>query len=106
MIKDPVVTPLEPFTPQEEQALFDRLDLLSVAALEDYIGSAKTSLSNKALAPSWRVRVELALTRAELVLVREEAAAIVAAAAAAAAPPPAPAPTPKAKKVKEAVADS
>jgi hypothetical protein len=103
MIKDPVVTPMEPFTPQEEQALFDKLDLLSVAALEDYIGSAKTSLSNKALAPSWRVRVELALTRAELVLVREEAAAVLAAAAA---PAPVPAPAPKVKKVKEAVADS
>ncbi|MEO8923461.1 MAG: hypothetical protein ABI330_11675 [Caldimonas sp.] len=103
MIKDPVVTPLEPFTPQEEQALFDKLDLLSVTALEDYIASAKTSLSNKALAPSWRVRVELALTRAELVLVREEAAAALAAAAT---PVAAPAPAPKAKKVKEAVADS
>jgi hypothetical protein len=102
MIKDPVVTPMEPFTPQEEQALFDKLDLLSVSALEDYIGSAKTSLSNKALAPSWRLRVELALKRAEAVLIKAEAAAAVAAAVAT--PPPAPAP--KAKKVKEVVADS
>jgi|BarGraIncu00222A_1022003.scaffolds.fasta_scaffold60874_3 hypothetical protein len=101
MIKDPVVTPMEPFTPQEEQALFDKLDLLSVSALEDYIGSAKTSLSNKALAPSWRLRVELALKRAEAVLIKAEAAAAVAAVAT---PPPAPAP--KAKKVKEVVADS
>jgi hypothetical protein len=103
MIKEPVITPLEPFTPQEEQALFDKLDLLSVTALEDYIGSAKTSLSNRALAPSWRLRVELALKRAEIVLVREEAAAAVAAAAA---PAPPPAPAPKAKKVKEVAVDS
>lgn len=103
MIKDAVVTPMEPFTADEVQALYDKLDLLSVPALEDYIGSAKTSLSNRALAPSWRLRVELALTRAEIVLVREEAAAALAAESA---PPPAPVPAPKAKKVKEVAADS
>ena len=45
MIKDAVVTPMEPFTDDEVKALYDKLDLLSVPALEDYIGSAKTSLS-------------------------------------------------------------
>ena len=103
MIKDAVVTPMEPFTNDEVQALYDKLDLLSVSALEDYIGSAKTSLSNRALAPSWRLRVELALTRAEIVLVREEAAAALAAEST---PPPAPVAAPKAKKVKEVAADS
>lgn len=77
MIKDPIATPMEPFTPEEEQALFDKLDLLSVSALEDYIGSAKTSLANKALAPTWRLRVEIALKRAEGALVRGEAAALL-----------------------------
>ena len=95
MIKDPVATPMEPFTPEEEQALFDKLDLLSMPALEEYIGSARTSLANKALAPTWRPRVELALQRAETTLRKGEAAAALLAAQA---PVPAPAPVPKAKK--------
>jgi hypothetical protein len=93
MIKDIVATPLEPFTPQEEAALFDKLDALSMSALEDYISSARTSLSNRALAPTWRPRVELALKRAETVLLKGEAAAALLAAAT-----PASAPAPKAKK--------
>ncbi|MGZ5748184.1 MAG: hypothetical protein ACXWJ3_18575 [Caldimonas sp.] len=85
MHKDIVATPLEPFTHDEEAALYDKLDRLSVAELESYIGSAKTSLGNRALDPSWRPRIELALKRAEIVHIREEAAAAVLAAA----PPPA-----------------
>jgi hypothetical protein len=75
MIKDPIAVPLEPFTREEEAALFDKLDALSIAQLESYIGSAHNSLQNKALAPSWRPRVEIGLQRAETVLVRETAAA-------------------------------
>lgn len=74
MIKDPIPVTLEPFTPEEETALFDKLDVLSIAELESYIGSAQNSLQNKGLAPSWRPRVEIGLHRAETVLVRETAA--------------------------------
>jgi hypothetical protein len=74
MIKDPIATPLEPFTREEETALFDKLDVLSIAELESYIGSAQNSLQNKGLAPSWRPRVEIGLQRAETVLLREAAA--------------------------------
>ncbi len=88
---------MEPFTPEEEQALFDKLDTLSLPALEEYIGSARTSLANKALAPTWRPRVELALRRAETTLVKGEAAAALLAAAE---PPVVAAPPPKAKKEK------
>ena len=75
MIKDPIAVPLEPFTREEQAALFEKLDALSVAQLESYIGSAHNSLQNKALAPSWRPRVEIGLQHAELALVRETAAA-------------------------------
>ncbi len=94
---------MEPFTPEEEQALFDKLDLLSMPALEEYIGSARTSLANKALAPTWRTRVELALKRAETTLRKGEAAAALLAAEA---PVPAavPVPAPKAKKASAAPA--
>jgi hypothetical protein len=95
MIKDPIATPMEPFTSEEEQALFDRLDLLSIPALEEYIGSARISLANKALAPTWRPRVELALQRAEMTLVKGEAAAALLAQTA---PPAVPAPKSKPKK--------
>jgi hypothetical protein len=95
MTKDPVATPLEPFTPQEEQALSDKLDLLSMPALEEYIGSARTSLANRLLAPTWRPRVELALKQAEATLLKGEAAAALLAASLPAAAPVAP---PKAKK--------
>lgn len=84
MIKDPIAVPLEPFTREEEAALFDKLDTLSVAQLESYIGSAQNSLQNRGLAPSWRPRVEIGLQRAEIVLVREAAAAALRAEA----PPP------------------
>ena len=75
MIKDPIAVPLEPFTREEEAALFDKLDALSVTQLESYIGSAQNSLQNRALAPSWRPRVEIGLQHAETALVRETAAA-------------------------------
>ncbi|HEY4958376.1 MAG TPA: hypothetical protein VII31_11225 [Caldimonas sp.] len=75
---------MEPFTREEEAALFDKLDVLSIAELENYIGSAQNSLQNKGLAPSWRPRVEIGLQRAETVLVRETAAAALKAAE----PPP------------------
>ena len=48
---------MTPFTDEEQAALFARLDGLSVAELESYIGSAKNSLQNRALAPTWRPRI-------------------------------------------------
>jgi len=84
MIKDPIAVPLEPFTREEQAALFDKLDALSIPQLESYIGSAHNSLQNRGLAPSWRPRVEVGLQRAESVLVRETAAAALRAEA----PPP------------------
>jgi hypothetical protein len=80
MIKDPIAVPMEPFTREEEAALFDKLEVLSVADLESYIGSAQNSLHNRALAPTWRPRVEIGLRRAEAVLVRAVAAAALKAA--------------------------
>ena len=80
MHKDTVTAPMEPFTSDEETALYERLDRLSVTELASYIGSAKSSLGNRALNPTWRPRVELALKHAELAQVREEAAAARAAA--------------------------
>jgi hypothetical protein len=92
---------MEPFTSEEETALYERLDRLSVAELASYIGSAKSSLGNRALNPTWRPRVELALKHAELAYIREEAAA-----ARLAAEPPAAvvAPVAKAKKTAKAAA--
>ena len=95
MHKDTVTAPMEPFTSDEETALYDKLDRLSVAELEAYIGSAKNSLGNRALNATWRPRIELALKHAEIAHVREEAAAALLAAE----PPMAVAvPAPKAKK--------
>jgi len=96
MHKDTVTAPMEPFTSDEETALYDKLDRLSVAELESYIGSAKNSLGNRALNATWRPRIELALKRAEIVHTREEAAAALIAAE----PPVVVAvPAPKAKKM-------
>src|SRR5215218_912965 len=75
MHKDTVTAPMEPFTSDEETALYAKLDRLSVAELERYIGSARSSLGNRALNPTWRPRIELALKHAELAHIREEAAA-------------------------------
>ena len=98
MHKDTVTTPMQPFTRDEEAVLFEKLDRLSVPELESYIGSAKTSLGNRALDPTWRPRIEIALKRAEIVHLREEAAAAVLAAA-----PPVLAPPPvKAKRASKA----
>lgn len=95
MNKDVVATPMEPFTSDEEAELTDRLELLSVAALESYIGSAKNSLGNNALAPTWRPRVEFALRQAERALAKALAAAALIEATPVA---PVEAPAPKAKK--------
>jgi hypothetical protein len=102
MQKDKLATPLEPFTPEEEAALFDKLDVLSIPALEHYIGAAQNSLRNMGLDPSWRPRVTIGLQRAELVLVREAAAEALRAES----PPPVePVPAkPKARSRKKAVA--
>ena len=99
MHKDTVTAPMEAFTSDEEAALYERLDRLSVSELEAYIGSAKSSLDNRALNPTWRPRVELALKHAELAHVREEAAA-----ARLAAEPPAAVVAPAAKPKKTAKA--
>jgi hypothetical protein len=95
MHKDRVATPMAPFTDDEEAALFGRLDVLSVPDLENYIDSARNSLGNRALEPTWRPRIELALGRAEIVLQREQLA--LAAQEVAQAAPPAPARKTKAK---------
>src|SRR3954470_2887293 len=109
MHKDTVTAPMEPFTSDEETALYAKLDSLSVAELERYIGSARSSLGNRALNPTWRPRIELALKHAELAHIREEAAAALivpeAPFAAAAAAPATPAKKkPKAKVAKPAAA--
>ena len=97
MHKDTVTAPMEAFTSDEQAALYERLDRLSVSELEAYIGSAKSSLGNRALNATWRPRIELALKGAEIAHVRAEAVA-----AQRAAEPPAavaaPAPAAKAKK--------
>ena len=101
MLKETISVPLEPFTPEEEAALFDKLDVLSIPELENYIGSAQNSLRNRLLEPSWRPRVAVGLQRAEIVLVRETAAAALRAES-----PPEEVPVPvkaKAKSRKKAV---
>ncbi len=99
MPRDTVTAPMEPFTAEEEAALYDKLDRLSVTELESYIGSARNSLGNRALNASWRPRIELALARAEIVHVREEAAAALLAAEP---PPVVVAPVAKAKRTTKA----
>src|SRR4051794_40927818 len=100
MHKDTVTAPMEPFTSDEENALYAKLDRLSVAELERYIGSARSSLGNRGLNPTWRPRIELALKHAELAHIREEAAAaLLVVEAPVAAAPAAPA-TPAEKKPK------
>ena len=100
MHKDTIATPLEPFTAEEESALFGKLDSLSIPELENYIGLAQNSLRNKGLEPTWRPRVAIGLQRAEIVLVREAAAQALRAEAP---PPEVPVPTKaKAKSKKKA----
>ena len=107
MHKDTVTAPMEPFTSDEETALYDKLDRLSVSELEAYIGSAKNSLGNRALNATWRPRIELALKHAEIAHVREEAAAALLAAeppVVVAVPPPKAKRTTKSAKAKAAEA--
>lgn len=104
MHKDTVTAPMDPFTSDEEAALFAKLDSLSVAELESYIVSAKNSLGNKALNATWRPRIEIALRHAEIAHVREEAAAAVLAAMPPAPEPPAPVKAKRTTKAQKAAA--
>ncbi len=94
MKKDLLLPPLPPFTSEEESALSDKLDAMTPAALAHYVESAQLALRNTALDPSWRPRVEIALTKAEAVVLRES----LAAPAVSELPPPVVAAPAKAKK--------
>ncbi|HEV7578597.1 MAG TPA: hypothetical protein VGO85_21380 [Caldimonas sp.] len=101
MKKDVILTPLLPFTSDEESALVERLGTMDAAALGHYVDCAQLALRNTALDPSWRPRVEIGLKHAEAAVVKEAAAAAIALEAAALVVPPPPAPT-KAKKAEAA----
>jgi len=94
MKKDLNLTPLEPFTADEELALAEKLDAMNPAALAHYVESAQLALRNTALDPSWRPRVEIGLKYAEAAVLREAAAA-----PAVVEPAAAPAASTKSKKV-------
>jgi len=66
---------MEPFTREEETALIDKLDALSVATLQSYIVSARAALGSKALAATWRPRIEFGAAHAEQALTKAQAAA-------------------------------
>ena len=68
MKKDLIAVPLLPFTDEEEAALVDRMAGMSAAALGHYVESAKLSLGNRALDPSWQPRIAMGLARAEAAL--------------------------------------
>jgi len=103
MHKDIGPKPMEPFTHEEERALVERLDTLSMASLESYLASARSALANNALAPTWRPRIEFGARHAEQALSKAQSAAALEASA----PPPAAVPpTSKAKKAAAAVADT
>jgi len=87
MKKDMVLTPLPPFTTEEELALAARLDAMDGPALA-HVDSAQLALRNTALDPSWRPRVEIGLRYAEAAVLKE-AAALPAAVEAPEATPPA-----------------
>lgn len=70
MKKELTVPVLEPYTPEEETALVEKLRSLDAAALSAYVEAAQTSLGNKALALSWRPRIELGLRVAQQALSR------------------------------------
>ena len=74
MQKDITPKPLEPFTPEEERALVDKLDALSVASLQSYIASARAALESKALAATWRPRIEFGALHAGQALTKAQAA--------------------------------
>ena len=65
---------MEPFTPEEERALVDKLGALSVASLQSYIASARAALGSKTLAVTWRPRIEFGASQAEQALVKAQAA--------------------------------
>jgi hypothetical protein len=75
MQKDITPKPMEPFTHGEESALVDKLDALSVASLQSYIASARAALASKALAATWRPRIEFGVGHAEQALTKAQAAA-------------------------------
>ena len=91
MKRDMIAAPLLPFTEDEETALAAKLNALDPAALGHYVDSARLSLGNDALDPSWRPRIQFGLDQAEAVLLTQSLA------------PPAPAqeppPAAKARKV-------
>jgi hypothetical protein len=74
MQKDITPKPMAPFTHEEERELVDKLDALSVASLQSYIASARTALESKALAPTWRPRIEFGANHAEQALTKAQAA--------------------------------
>ena len=94
---------MEPFTLEEEKGLVERLDALSMTALESYLASARSALGNKALAPTWRPRIEFGVRHAEQALSKSQSAA---ASEANASPPATTPPTSKAKKAAAAVVDT
>ncbi len=102
MQKDIVPKPMEPFTLEEEKALVDKLDALSVASLQSYIASARAALGSNALAATWRPRIEFGACHAEQALTKAQAAT---ARDAIALPPAAPAVVSKSKKAAAPVAD-
>jgi hypothetical protein len=102
MQKDIGPKPVEPFTPEEEKGLVDKLDALSVALLESYIASARAALGNNALAATWRPRIEFGARHAEQALTKAQAAA---ARDALALPVAAPAVVSKSRKAAAPVAD-
>ena len=70
MKKELTVPILEPYTAEEEAALVEKLQALDAAALSAYVESAQNSLGNKALALSWRPRIEFSLRVAQQALSR------------------------------------
>ena len=71
MKKDLIVPEMPPFTPDEEASMTLKIQELAGSALGQYIESAQSALRNKALAPSWRPRVELGLKVAQAALLKE-----------------------------------
>lgn len=86
---------MEPFSLDEERALVDKLDALPVAALQSYLASARAALGSKALAATWRPRIEFGAGHAEQALSKAIAASAREALALSAAGPVV---APKAKK--------
>lgn len=84
---------MEPFTLEEERGLVDKLDAMSAAALQSYIAAAQAALGSKALAATWRPRIEFGANHAERALTKALAATARDAAA-----PAAPAAVPKSRK--------